>query len=202
MPHQNNQKQMSESDFDRRMVDLSHVVALDPKNANAHRERAFLYACKGDLDHALIDLNQALLLNPKDARAYNLRGQVLHAKDEHKKAIADYDKAIEFDPANANFYRARKEESLNVGVPQGQHQSGAEPSKSEADSKETPQQGLAGFFKRLAQYYAEFLSTDFKKQRLPRRRLQSSDAQGRLVGIPLQKYPGFQQKMWEELASP
>lgn len=62
--------------------------------------------------------------------------------------------------------------------------------------------GLAGFCKRLAQYYAEFLSTDFKKQRLPRRRLQSNDAKGRLVGIPLQKYPGFQQKLWEILAKP
>jgi len=62
--------------------------------------------------------------------------------------------------------------------------------------------GLTGFFKRLAQYYAEFLSTDFKKQRLPRRRLQNADAQGRLVGIPLRKYPGFQQKLWAELAKP
>jgi hypothetical protein len=40
--------------------------------------------------------------------------------------------------------------------------------------------GLTGFFKRLAQYYAEFLSTDFKKQRLPRRRLETSDAKGRI----------------------
>jgi TPR repeat protein len=62
--------------------------------------------------------------------------------------------------------------------------------------------GLTGFFKRLAQYYAEFLSTDFKKQRLPRRRLENSDAKGRLVGIPLRKYAGFQQKLWEELAKP
>ena len=65
-----------------------------------------------------------------------------------------------------------------------------------------PPSGLTGFFKRLAQYYAEFLSTDFKKQRLPRRRLQNADAQGRLVGIPLRKYPGFQQKLWVELAKP
>ena len=54
----------------------------------------------------------------------------------------------------------------------------------------------------MAQYYAEFLSTDFKKQRLPRRRLQNSDEQGRLVGIPLHKYPGFQQKLWQDLAKP
>jgi hypothetical protein len=65
-----------------------------------------------------------------------------------------------------------------------------------------PASGLTGFFKRLAQYYAEFLSTDFKKQRLPRRRLQNADAQGRLVGIPLRKYPGFQQKLWADLAKP
>ena len=62
--------------------------------------------------------------------------------------------------------------------------------------------GLTGFFKRLAQYYSEFLSTDFKRQRLPRRQLETSDAKGRLVGIPLQKYPGFQQKLWEQLGSP
>lgn len=62
--------------------------------------------------------------------------------------------------------------------------------------------GLTGFFKRLAQYYAEFLSTDFKRQRLPRRQLQTSDAQGRMVGIPLRKFPGFQQKLWEDLAKP
>ena len=74
---------------------------------------------------------------------------------------------------------------------QGQH-------KAEANEPK----GLAGFCRRLAQYYAEFLSTDFKKQRLPRRRLQSSDARGHLVGIALRKYPGFQQKMWEELRKP
>jgi hypothetical protein len=102
--------------------------------------------------------------------------------------------------SNTNFYSALREKSLNVGASQGQHKSSVDPSKSQADSKEPPQQGLVGFFKRLAQYYAEFLSTDFKKQRLPRRRLQNSDAQGRLVGIPLRKYPGFQQKIWEELA--
>src|ERR1700732_2006356 len=62
--------------------------------------------------------------------------------------------------------------------------------------------GLTGFFKRLAQYYAEFLATDFKKQRLPRRRLETSDAKGRLVGIPLRKYPGFQQKLWRDLTDP
>src|SRR4029079_9877989 len=78
----------------------------------------------------------------------------------------------------------------------------SEPSAQAQSTTSPPSRGLAGFFKRLAQYYAEFLSTDFKKQRLPRRRLENVDAQGRLVGIPLRKYPRFQQKLWEDLAKP
>ena len=66
----------------------------------------------------------------------------------------------------------------------------------------TPQPRLTGFFKRIAQYYAEFLSTDFKKQQLPKRRLETSDSKGRLVGIALRKYPGFEQKLWDALMQP
>jgi hypothetical protein len=61
---------------------------------------------------------------------------------------------------------------------------------------------LTGFFKRLAQYYAEFLSTDFKKQKLPKRRLETSDSKGRITGITLRKFPGFEQKLWSDLAQP
>jgi hypothetical protein len=61
---------------------------------------------------------------------------------------------------------------------------------------------LSGFFKRLAQYYAEFLSTDFKKHQLPKRRLETSDNKGRLVGVPLRKFPGFEQKLWNDLNRP
>src|SRR5262249_14292902 len=61
---------------------------------------------------------------------------------------------------------------------------------------------LTGFCQRLAQYYAEFLSTDFKKQQLPKRRLETSDAQGRLVGIPLGTFPEFEQKLWDDLQQP
>jgi len=191
------------ADIDRKIIDLGHAIALNPKNANAYRERALLYVRKRDYDPALNDLDRAILLNPRDAHAYYLRAQVsVRLKRENTKAIADFDKAIELDPTNAHFYRTQKETALNVGASQGQPPSNNSPSKPQAESKETSQKGLAGFFKRLAQYYAEFLSTDFKKQHLPRRRLQNADAKGRLVGIPLRKYPGFQQEMWEKLGKP
>ena len=80
--------------------------------------------------------------------------------------------------------------------------SGVVSSPNQVIVEETSGKGLSGFLKRLAQYYAEFLSTDFKKQRLPRRQLQTSDKNKRLIGIPLRKYPGFQQKLWDELAKP
>ena len=131
-------------------------------------------------------------------RTFGLRGLVLHALKEDSKAIADFEKAIELDPGHADLYRSHRDKIVGsasaapVGAPSSKRPNGAA----------AAQKGLGGFFKRLAQYYAEFLSTDFKKQRLPRRRLQNSDEQGRLVGIPLRKYPGFQQKLWQELAKP
>jgi hypothetical protein len=136
----------------------------------------------------------ALRLKPDDAVAYARRGHVWKAVGQKQKAIADYIAAMRFDPTKAEACRGfiRKLEGTDnfpASSPQPQ-------------TANAPPRGLTGFFKRLAQYYAEFLSTDFKKQRLPRRRLQNADAHGRLVGIPLRKYPGFQQKLWRELAKP
>ena len=50
---QNSGDQVSEADIDRKIIDLGRAVALNPKNANAHRERALLYLRQRDLDSAL-----------------------------------------------------------------------------------------------------------------------------------------------------
>jgi tetratricopeptide (TPR) repeat protein len=117
--------------------------------------------------------------------AYYLRALAWHRKGDARRAIRDFDKAAELDPANAAVYRTNREKASHDA-----HVVPPAPSAGPKNSTAAPSKGLTGFFKRLAQYYAEFLSTDFKKQRLPRRRLQTADAQGRLVGIPLRKYPG------------
>jgi len=39
------------------------------------------------------------------------------------------------------------------------------------------------FTERLARYYSDFLATDFKKGRLPKRRFQTRDRKGRRAGI-------------------
>jgi tetratricopeptide (TPR) repeat protein len=109
VPDQNSEHETSEADLDRKIIDLGHAVALNPKNANAYRDRALFYVRKRDFNHALNDLDRAILLNLRDAHAYYLRGQILRIKKENTKAIADFDKAIELDPANANFYRTHRE---------------------------------------------------------------------------------------------
>jgi hypothetical protein len=185
-------------DLDRQISEQDARIRTNPRDAFAYRERGFFHARKHDLDHALKDLNQSVLLNPKDPRAFGLRGLVLHALKEDRKAIADFEKAIELDPGHADLYRSHRDKIAGSAFAGP----GGAPSSRRPNGADTAQKGLGGFFKRLAQYYAEFLSTDFKKQRLPRRRLQNSDEQGRLVGIPLRKYPGFQQKLWQELAKP
>jgi tetratricopeptide (TPR) repeat protein len=186
---QSSEGQTSDADIDRKIADFGHEIALDPKNSDAYRERAALYIKQNDFDRALSDLNRALSLNANDAHAYYYRGFVLGIKQETSLAIADFDQAIELDPHNADLYRMHRERAVSIGHSRVQPGENGHASQSAHGSHS--QRGLAGFCKRLAQYYSEFLSTDFKKQRLPRRRLHNSDAKGRLVGIPLRKYPGF-----------
>jgi hypothetical protein len=192
--------QTSDTDIDRKIVDFGHAIALDPKNSDAYRERGILYIKQNEFARALSDLNRAIALNSNDAYAHYYRGYIFGIQQETTLAIADFDKAIELDPHNAELYRTLREKAASAGHSRVQHRENGDTPPSEHASHS--QMGLAGFCKRLAQYYAEFLSTDFKKQRLPRRCLQNSDAKGRLVGIPLRKYPGFQQRLWEELAKP
>ncbi len=98
------ERQTSEADLDRKIIDLGHAIALSPNNAKAYRDRALLYVRKRDIGHALDDLDRAILLNPKDAHSYYFRGQIfLHMKKENAKAVADFDKAIELDPVNADY---------------------------------------------------------------------------------------------------
>ena len=49
----------------------------------------------------------------------------------------------------------------------------------------------SSFIESLAKYYSDFLATDFKKGRLPKRRFQTRDTKGRRAGITLEKFPTF-----------
>jgi hypothetical protein len=196
VPAQTDSLSASAAESEQTLAEINRAISANPQDVNNYVRRAFVSWKLRRYDQALSDCDRVLLLNPSEVRAYILRGHLWEAKKETKKAVADWQTALELDPGHAETYRSYQSRALNpvsaVGAGDRQAQTALAAS----------QGGLTGFLKRLAQYYAEFLSTDFKKQRLPRRQLANSDKKGRLIGIALRKYPGFQQKIWEELAKP
>ncbi|MGD2120013.1 MAG: hypothetical protein PVG66_16785, partial [Chromatiales bacterium] len=70
---------------------------------------------------------------------------------------------------------------------------------------EFPHQGVAGrqaLLQSLAIYFRDFLDSDFKKERLPKRKLTRKDRENRLTGIPLARYSQFTQDLWQLLEQP
>jgi tetratricopeptide (TPR) repeat protein len=66
----------SDDDVNRQIAELDRAIALNPKSADAYRNRGLLFGRKRDYDRALRDFNKALVLNPNDARSYAFRGLV------------------------------------------------------------------------------------------------------------------------------
>ena len=58
------------------------------------------------------------------------------------------------------------------------------------------------FLSNIARYFRDFLDTDFKRQRLPKRQLQRADRSGNLTGITISKYPSLVQQIWGRLLEP
>ena len=46
-----------------------------------------------------------------------------------------------------------------------------------------------GFMDAICKYYSQFLDTDFKKTRLPKRKIETKDRKGRRIGAPLTPFP-------------
>ena len=54
----------------------------------------------------------------------------------------------------------------------------------------------------VCSYFRDFLATDFKKSRAPKRVIRSRDGRGGLTGISLEKYPELYRDIWERLSQP
>jgi hypothetical protein len=57
----------------------------------------------------------------------------------------------------------------------------------------------SGFLLDVARYFRNFLDTDFRRQRLPKRQINRQDRIGNLTGIALKKYPRLIQTIWGKL---
>lgn len=69
-------------------------------------------------------------------------------------------------------------------------------SKLEVDPK------ITGFAAKVSRYFLDFLETDFKRQQVPRRRIQLKNDAGFRTGLPLRKYPTLHAAVWRLLCSP
>ena len=57
------------------------------------------------------------------------------------------------------------------------------------------------FIEEVSRYFQEFLETDFKKRRLPKRSIQNVDRLGNLVGLRFDKYPSFKREVLKKISS-
>ncbi len=94
-------------EYDPAIADLSQVVKLSPKDAEAFDERGTDYFGKQDFDKALADFSQSISLDPKNFRAYQNRGAAYNAKGQFDKAVADLTQAIGLNPHVGQTYYSR-----------------------------------------------------------------------------------------------
>ena len=60
----------------------------------------------------------------------------------------------------------------------------------------------SSFLKDISRYFRDFLDTDFKRQRLPKRQVSRKDRDNNLTGSLLNKYPVLAREIWTKLAEP
>ena len=78
-------------------LDLQHadrLIALDPEDADAYKNRAWVYGELGEYELALADLDRAIELNPQDGINYSLRGTIYAKSGQDAQAIEDLEKAL------------------------------------------------------------------------------------------------------------
>ena len=85
----------------------SQAIELNPRHAEAYRNRGTAYSNKGDFDNAINDFNTAIQHKPNDPATYYSRGIVYGNKGDFDNAINDFSKAIELKPDFAEAYHNR-----------------------------------------------------------------------------------------------
>jgi Tfp pilus assembly protein PilF len=77
--------------------DHTKAIQLDPKLAEAYKNRALTYKTMGD-KKAMADFRMAIILSPNDPSLYHERGEIYLDKQEYEKAIQDFNAAVHADP--------------------------------------------------------------------------------------------------------
>lgn len=98
----------NEHQSDRLIDACSMIIALDPYNFKAYKERGAEKTSKF-INEALIDLNKSIELNNEFAEGYNARSVIKSKLYDFKGALEDACKAVELDTTNMSYLNNRSE---------------------------------------------------------------------------------------------
>jgi tetratricopeptide (TPR) repeat protein len=90
-------------DYDRAIADYTKAINLNPKGAEAYRQRASARSAKGDYDGAVADYGHAIQLEPNNGNDLNSRAWALYKSGRAADGIPDIENALKIDPEDAAY---------------------------------------------------------------------------------------------------
>jgi tetratricopeptide (TPR) repeat protein len=96
------------SELNAKLAEFAVAIALNPNDAQAHRNRGLFLARARRYDEAMRDFDAALAINPSDPHAHGLRGLVWEKRGDVKRALSDLEAAIAQAPESAHIYESHR----------------------------------------------------------------------------------------------
>ncbi len=92
-----------ESKWPAAVKELRQAAALDPSNADIHRDLGVTFLLMKEWKRAVVELQEAIRLDPESAEAHNHHGYALEKIDELEAALNAYRAATQLDPADQTY---------------------------------------------------------------------------------------------------
>jgi tetratricopeptide (TPR) repeat protein len=89
---------MDQQLFDLARRDLEQALQIDPRNAGAHNNLAYMEYMLGNHDAGLHSCDRGIQLNPAVPNLFTTRAEIYTAQGQIERAIRDYDQAIKLNP--------------------------------------------------------------------------------------------------------
>jgi len=95
--------QRGDGHLDQAVQELRDAAALDPDNADLHRELGITFLMEKDWEPARVEMLEALHHNPNDADAHGNLGYALEKLGNYQAALDEFRTATHLDPHDASY---------------------------------------------------------------------------------------------------